>query len=349
MRSFFFSATMALVLAAGLAVAGCASAPADRPIAASTSAKNIGRWTGPAALPQVTTEPWTYGDNPGQILRSTHYVTYSTVSDPELRLKLAVLMESAHEQYRALAPGVPDNNEPMTCFVFGRRKQWEDFTRANTGKDASIYLQISRGGYTIRDWYVSYDIGPTATLSVAAHEGWHQYVARNFRGRLPPFLEEGIATLFERVRWDSAGGQPLPRWNLTSNPNRAQALRSASEKRNLFPLEQLIRLHAGMVVGKSGGRIEAFYAQSWAFARFMWEAEGGKYRPAFQKLLTDVAMGTVVDPSRSHAVAGGPWNPGAVKPLLEHYMQMPLPEIETAYLKFVQKIAYDDYADQFDN
>jgi hypothetical protein len=81
----------------------------------------------------------------------------------------------------------------------------------------------------------------------------------------------------------------------------------------------------------------------------MWEAEGGKYRPAFQQLLTDVAMGTVVDPSRSHSVAGGPWNPGAVKPLLEHYMQMPLPEIETAYLKFVQKIAYDDYADQFDN
>ena len=73
-------------------------------------------------------------------------------------------------------------------------------TARHTGMDAAIYLQITRGGYTIGDWFVSYYVGENATYSVASHEGWHQYVARNFRGRLPPFLEEGTASSDEKER-----------------------------------------------------------------------------------------------------------------------------------------------------
>ena len=52
-------------------------------------------------------------------------------------------------------------------------------------------------------------------------------------------------------------------------------------------------MHAGEVVALPGSKIEAFYAQNWAFAEFLWDAENGKYRPAFQRLLTDCANGTV--------------------------------------------------------
>jgi len=40
----------------------------------------------------------------------------------------------------------------------------------------------------------SYYIGVRSTASGAAQEGedWHQFVARNLKGRLPPFLEEGM-------------------------------------------------------------------------------------------------------------------------------------------------------------
>src|SRR3712207_9034857 len=56
----------------------------------------------------------------------------------------------------------------------------------------------------------------------------------------------------------------------------------------LIPLSQLCSMHAGQVVNTTPGRIEGFYAQSWAFARFLWEADGARYRPALQKMLAEL-------------------------------------------------------------
>ena len=326
---------------------GCANGGAGGPSREAQVRRGM-KWDGPEAPAAIFRKPWTYDGAPGEMLQTTHYEIYTTIDDADLRTKLALVMEGAHGQYRKLAPGVPSSNDRLLCFVFGRRSQWEAFTRANTGADASIYLQINRGGYTIRDWYVAYDIGAIATLSVAAHEGWHQYVARNFRGRLPPFLEEGTSTLFERIRWEKVSGPKVPgaypevpRWNLSTNGARQQSLRNTVENNRQYPLARLYRLHAGLVVGQMGGRIEAFYSQSWAFARFMLEAENGAYRPAFEKLLTDAASGEVADPSGSHRRAGLPWNPASVQPLIERYLGEPIEVTQEKYTRFVQKIVAD--------
>jgi hypothetical protein len=313
---------------------GCAPAPAD------TQFRGI-RWDGPVAPAEISRGPWSYDNTPGEVLRTEHYEIYTTIEDRDLRTQLAQVMEGAHAQYRKLAPGIPHTDAPLLCFVFGKRSQWESFTRANTGADSAIYLQINRGGFTIRDWYVAYDIGETATLSVAAHEGWHQYVARNFRGRLPPFLEEGTSCLFERIRWEKVKGSDVqvPRWNLSANPPRQQSLRNTIDNNRQYPLAQLYRLHAGLVVGQLGGKIEAFYSQSWAFARFLLEAEDGRYRPAFEKLLTDAASGEIVDPSGSHRRAGLPWQPRSVQPMLEHYLGEPTEVTEKKFQQFMRKVA----------
>src|SRR5438270_6430897 len=150
------------------------------------------------------------------------------------------VMEGAYAQYELLVPGVALSGKPMDCYIFYDRMEWNDFTKQTTGQDASIYLQIRRGGYALKDRYVAYFIGVNGTASVAAHEGWHQFVSRNFKGRLPPFLEEGLATTFEGVEFN--GG--LPRWNPSINPLRAQALRRTVDEKQLWPTEQLIRMHA---------------------------------------------------------------------------------------------------------
>jgi hypothetical protein len=115
----------------------------------------------------------------------------------------------------------------------------------------------------------------------------------------------------------------------------------------MWPLDQLIRLHAGNVVNRSGDEIEAFYAECWAFARFMREAENGRYLPALHKWLAETADGTVFDPSHSHTRQGLPWNPGAVRPMMEHYLGMSLPEIDQAYQAYIHKVAYDEYPAQW--
>ncbi len=306
-------------------------------------ARTPGTWEGPSSPQVVTTGEWSMDQLVGRRISTPNYIIYTTIDDEVLLGQIAQAMEGALTQYRKLAPDVPPTDRPMECYLFLYRAEWAEFTRKHTGADAAVYLQIMRGGYTVRDRYVAYYIGDGTTISVAVHEGWHQFVGRHFKGRLPPFLEEGISCLFEKVMWENG----LPRWNLAVNSNRAMALRRAIDGDGLIPLGELVTMHAGEIVHQSSRNIEAFYAQNWAFAKFLWDADNARYRPALQKLLSDTAAGVVRDPSRSHARAGSPWRPQAVKPLLETYLDMPFAEIERAYHAYLQTIAYDDFKGQW--
>jgi hypothetical protein len=273
----------------------------------------------------------------GTRIASPHYLIYSTIDDDQVLHRVAQVMEGALAQYRALAPEIPLTDRPMDCYLFEGRSQWSAFTKAHTGEDAAIYLRVNRGGYTVGDWYVAYWIGDIATYSVAAHEGWHQYVARHLKGRLPPFLEEGMACLFEQIEWDG----DVPRWDLTRNASRLTSLRGAVAGNHLYPLPQLARMHAGQVVGKSSAQIEAFYAQSWAFARFLYDGNGGRYRPAIRRMLADAAAGRLYDDSSRQLSDGPLWDSSTARPMLEHYLGQNLSEIDQTFRKYMDQLASD--------
>jgi hypothetical protein len=214
-------------------------------------------------------EPRISGDTvegiPGARVELPHYVIHSTIPDPAALQRIGQVLEGAHEAYRSLAPEVRLSSYPMECYLFETRPQWAAYTKAHTGDDAAIYLRVNRGGYTINDKFVAYWIGEIGTYSVAAHEGFHQYVARHLKGRLPPFLEEGLACMFEQLEWVEQGknAEPLPRFDVRKNHARLMALRIAADGNDMYPLEALVKMHAGQVVGKRSAKIEAFYAESW--------------------------------------------------------------------------------------
>ena len=322
------TALLLLLLCAG----GCAS-------------RNTGI-SGPSEPGRVRFEKWSFEGKPATKVVTPHYLIYTTVEDPEIVASVGQLMEGALSQYRRLVPSVPVTDRPMECFLFQSRHQWAAFTKGKTGADAAIYLQINRGGYTVGDWYVAYFIGDVGTLSVAAHEGFHQYVARHFESRLPPFLEEGLACMFEEVRWGEgrrASGGPLPRWNFARNGSRVHGLRNAVEGARLFSLPELASMHAGQVVDQSPERIEAFYAQSWAFAKFLWDAEGGRHRPALRRILTDAANGNLYPGDNSRKHDGGLWDPESARPLLEHYLGSSLETIDGAFQRYAKRLAAQAY------
>ena len=247
--------------------------------------------SGRGTLATVRVEPWSYEGEPGRRVVTPHYVVYATVNNDEFLESIGQLMEGALAEYRRLAPGVADSDRRMECYLFATRPQWARFTREKTGEDAAVYLQINRGGYTVRDWFVAYFMGDVDTFCVASHEGFHQYAARHFRTRVPPFLEEGLACLFEDVARDGR----LPRWDLSVNYGRQAALRKAVDKNLLLPLDDLAGMHAGQIISQSPDQIAGFYAQSWGFARFLWEYNNGQYRPpALQKILADAGDGSTL-------------------------------------------------------
>ena len=329
-----FSGRVCLSLLLVTLLAGCEPA-----------APKLGKWEGPPLLSDTSLETWTFRGEPARKIRSKNYVIHTTIDNDDVVAQLPQVLEGALSQYRKLAPGVPLSLVPMECYVFEKRVEWEAFTRANTGSDAAIYLQIRRGGYAVRDKFVAYYIGRIETASVSAHEGWHQYVARHFVGRLPPFVEEGFACMFEGIGWQN----DIPRWNLSINQVRVQALRRAAEGNKLWPLDRLIAMHAGEVVEENGDKVDAFYAQAWVFAKFLYEYDNGRFRPHLQRWLTATANGTVFDPTRTHNRAGGPWNRTGVKPMLEHYLQLDFPTIDHLYKEYLRKVAFDEYNAQWNS
>jgi hypothetical protein len=303
----------------------------------------IGVWFGPQATSQftITQQP---EDPSARLVETAHYDIYTTIGDDALLTRIAQLMEGSFAAYQVMAPDALPTQTRMRCWVFAKRSQWAEFTREHTGANAILYLQINRGAYTLGDWYVAYDIGETSTLSVAAHEGWHQFVFRHFHARLPPFLEEGLATMYEGVKFKDG----LPRFNLSLNQNRAIQLRSAIEGNSLWPLGQVVGMNAGEVVGHPGDKIDAFYSQAWGLGRFLWDADQGKYRPALQKILADTADGTIYDATGPHHDKRRNWTAPGVKSMLEHYLGMDWQQIDDAYTQFIHHVAYDELPNESD-
>lgn len=229
---------------------------------------------------------------------------------------MADTMERAHKTYRALAPLPPSEApERFEAYIFALRKEWAEFTEQTTGSQATVYLQIGRGGYAHGDSFATFYHGGPQTLAVCRHEGWHQYVAVGFRTRPPPFLEEGLATLFEAGFHENDVSRPR------TNLGRLNRLREAVRRKRAWPLEKLLTMHAGHVVGTDGRMIDTFYAQAWALARFL--ASDDELRSGFRSMLAAYAAGEVV---------GGP------RRMLEVHLGLPFDEISDRYEAYVRRI-----------
>lgn len=263
-------------------------------------------------------EPWRWQNVEGHIVTTPHYRLYTTVGDPAVIDRMARLMEAAYAEYTRLAPpmtGVGAEVSPMLVYVFDEPAALAAFTRRLTGADADIYLSVGTGGYTYEGKIVCFLGSEADTHSTLAHEGLHQYLARHFRSRLPPAIEEGLACTFETVTVLPTGDV---RFDLQHNDRRSRWLARAWRKKTLIPLSTLILLHGGDLAGRPLLLVEGYYAQCWALARLL--REDPAYASKFARLLNAVQSGrTIHDVGRSDAT-DGVYNPRAIRPLLNRYL-----------------------------
>jgi hypothetical protein len=256
--------------------------------------------TGCAVEPLYDVEAWPDGPAEGRTLVTRNYELRTTVREGDRRAEMVREMEDAIQLYHRLAPAGPpprtptlasmisdrESPERAEAFIFAYRDEWAEHTRKTQGSRAALYLNIARGGYASGDSFATFFAGGWPQLyRTMRHEGFHQWIATRFRTRPPPFLEEGLATLFE-VGFDTNQlDRPRPA------ANRLKQLRTAVRRQRLWPLRQLLTMHAGHVVGANDGRqVETFYAQAWAFARFLVEHE--EHGPRVADLLAAYADGS---------------------------------------------------------
>ncbi|MHC5199411.1 MAG: hypothetical protein ACYSO1_04770 [Planctomycetota bacterium] len=284
-----------------------------------------------------------YGD--GLIIQTRHYTVYTTLLEPLMLRQFPAFLESAYQAYQSQLPRPLTAGGPLEVYLFGTRSQWEQFTRKTTGADAPLYLKIQRGAYTRNGVIVAYNIGRKQTSSVVGHEGWHQFNQHLFAYRLPSWLDEGIATLFETCQYSQ--GQFL--FEPSKNLMRLGSLKETIQRGQLIPLKQLIVLNPGQVLAdhSSDSAVIAFYAQNYALVRFLREHQYGVRLRKYHALLLDGANGSWPLPQSLASLAADRnrpltvgWNTQISPLLFTHYIEPDIDALERAYYDFCRKIVY---------
>ena len=286
-------ARAALVAAVGVA-SGCT------PPAAAPPSPGSARGALPVELvtsPVVSTRAWRWNATEGLEIDTRHWTIRSSLRSSGLSGSLPAFYEAALRNYRSGLVPLPAPPRRLEACVFGTRDEWARYTEHRLGPDAGPYLKMGRGGFTSGGEAVLYDIGPRDTLSIAAHEGWHQYSQTTFRNSLPVWLEEGIACYMEGFRQPL--GSPEPAFLPWRNTERYAELRSSARKGRLSELRAVLEGSPQSFLAVSRDAQLSYYAQVWAFVHFLRDGEGGRYRAGLERMLGDAVRGTIGESIRS--------------------------------------------------
>ncbi len=300
-------------------------------------------------------EPWSFMGEPGQIIRTPSYRIYTTEQSPAIVRRLPRFLESCLDHYRTALIDIEEGDaEPLPLpslkldtFVMASRPQWERLTKQLMGEQATTYLRIPRGGYASGGRAVLFDVGAGDTLTIAAHEGWHQYTQRAFHQSLPVWLEEGVATYMEGHGWTGQLGDTVV-FRPWANVERFDQLRKAVGDNRVMPLPTLLDstpadlLGAGAAGGGGGDGALTFYAQVWALTHFLHEGENGRYRAGLYQLVRDAAEGRLyarVAQSRGNAAAVNAAASRRGTAVFETYFNADLAEAAAQYQRFVEQVA----------
>jgi hypothetical protein len=280
----------------------------------------------------------------GLEIKTRHYNIRTTLMEPLMLSQLPGFVEAAYRAYQNQLFKDIESTGRMDIYLFAQRKQWEDFTKEWAGKNAELYCKIKSGAYCLNGACVAYNIGREKTFSVLGHEGWHQFNSRFFKYRLPSWIDEGVATLFEANRYEKGNFYFEPSRNLL----RLGALKQTIQNQNMLSLEKLVSLNPGEVISyQDRSNVMGFYAQTYALVRFLREDDYGKRLGRYHQLLTDALEGKWQLGRNSLEIAENRniqrtvnWNRKVGRDIFRIYISSDFKEVEQEYLKFCRKIVY---------
>jgi hypothetical protein len=292
-------------------------------------------------------EVWNNRYGPGLKLTTAHYEIFTTLPEPFVLRGISGFIESAYRAYNSQLPESIEIKSKFTIYLFANRRQWEDFTKSFADEQAEMFCKIKAGAYYHKGACVVYDIGLKRTFSALGHEGWHQFNGRCFKFRLPSWLDEGMAMLFETH--GSHGG--LFYFEPTENTYRLDGLKRTLTKNKMIPLEELIAMNPGDVLATDETKaVTAFYSQSYALVRFLQEAGYGRWRGVYRRLLLDGLTGDWALDKVNKKIATDRntpktvlWNRIVGRGLFEDYISDDFEQIEKEYLTFCRQIINTQY------
>ena len=298
---------------------------------------------------QVERLDWPASRRGGKLLRTKHYRIFTTTSSQSLLQVLPGFMEGAYRNYHEITGlGDTSQTESMAMYMMATRAEWVALAKHIVGPGNEKLLSIEAGGFywpkrrsNKEGVGLFWNMGGSGALATAAHEGLHQFFDMRLKNRLPTSLEEGLCTLTEgyQITNDSV------LFTLDNNPARFTDLRNAIVRQHWVPLEKLIGMDAGDVIGSMDkSKTLGFYGQLWALARFIRSDE--VYREGLETMISDAANGkiglAIGEPQSRYNYlhrAGKLYNRQLGLKILQHYVAKDFEKFKTQYQRYAVKLA----------
>jgi len=205
---------------------------------------------------------------------TTKYYILHTDLDKDMTreavVRITAMAEEYHNRTRSFSGRI---NTRFPLFLYKNR---EDYTR-HPG-----VVKGSSGTYNRRS-LVAVAPRPGGTWRVVQHEGFHQFAHRMIKGRLPTWLNEGLADYFGAGVWtgDSLVVGVISRHSLGR-------LRTMIDSGKLMPLDKML----DMKQKKWNDKLKSQnYLQAWSMVHFLVHADKGKYRNALSSYIRDLSQG----------------------------------------------------------
>ena len=288
-----------------------------------------------AALEAVPCErnEWDYLNRPGHRITTQHYDIYTTIDNELLIEALPQFVETAYQFYSDMVPPDHEPEQRMQVYLFADRAEWANFTKRYTGPRAETFLKVRNGGYSERGVSVMEYVTHSVTFPLMAHEGWHQYLYHCVNKRIPAWLNEGMAVYFEGQHWGNIGLKRFDPWN---NPRRRNLLAEVMLREELIPLDRLLEINAGVIVGESTRKISAYYGQVWSLVLFLLEGQEGKYAEGFKRLLSELSSPELESYARAAYVTSDATRYNYGRALFSAFISDDVETVEQEYIEFLR-------------
>jgi hypothetical protein len=116
---------------------------------------------------------------------------------------------------------------------------------------------------------------------VVQHEGFHQFVHMVIGGRIPIWVNEGLAEYFGSGIWTGDGLVTG-----VADPRRVRRVQAYIKAKKILPMLQMLKMTHQEWNAQLAMRN---YDQAWSMVHFLVHAENGKYRKAFGQFINDIS------------------------------------------------------------
>ncbi|MFP4054315.1 MAG: hypothetical protein ACLFV7_10700 [Phycisphaerae bacterium] len=292
---------------------------------------------------EVRRDEWKLGYTTGHILRTRRYRIFTTVKRALILQKVPAFLEASYSNYLELT-GLEARpvDQCMNVYVMASRQEWSNLTEHVIGRT----IPLQAGGYCYEKTCFFWDIGLRGTLSVAAHEGFHQFFRHQMEDQLPMWLEEGLCTLAEGFQLRGDGVVFTP----DDNPGRFNNLRAAIVERHWLDLPVLLSRHSQEAVSSDlPEQAVGYYGQLWALMRYI--RSNPKYSRGLTRLLQDARAGRLhqsLELTRAGYSLlrrqGLLYNRTVSVPLFRKYIASDLDAFQREYTSYARKLVMIDGA-----